>query len=185
MGVFETLRKVGSDANFIRKAANSVYHAGAAGIDMLSGDQKSAKENAGASGWNAVKAVPGVGTLVGLAEAMHDSDPDPVSATDPHCVAPYTGDDGSEHCYDHDGNDINYGPADERTLQQKFTDWIIPYEAETSRMADPDEPSFHDDDGAYARRTDRFLTDQIDGLGEWLGILDPKDEDDSPVSVPM
>lgn len=41
------------------------------------------------------------------------------------------------------------------------------------------------DGGETARDANRWVEDKIDGLGEWLGILDPQEEETGPVSVPM
>jgi hypothetical protein len=127
MGFMDYMNKTVGGIPLLGSALNgaqSLYHSGAAAYDVATGDQKGAKRHAGEAGWHALKAVPGVGSVMTIAEFLHDDATDTSPGGDPSCVAPYTGTDGQEHCYDSDGNDMSY---DQRSLVEKFTDWVIPY----------------------------------------------------------
>ena len=61
----------------------------------------------------------------------------------------------------------------------------VPLDARMNPPAAREESSWWDDGGQTARDANRWVEDKIDGLGEWLGILDPQEEETGPVSVPM
>jgi hypothetical protein len=59
----------------------------------------------------------------------------------------------------------------------------VPMDAKISPPEE--ETSIWDDDGEMARDANTWVEDKIDGFGEWLGILEPREEDEGPVSVPF
>lgn len=104
VGAGGQLAEAGPWIGTIVNGAQAVTHAGMAGIDYLAGQNDDAKDHLSMAALDAVKAIPGVGTVTSITEMLYNT----------HAGRPT-----EEHLFDPSA------PARQQTLQQDVREWMF------------------------------------------------------------